>query len=382
MLNEKKSFRRFLLIYISSSLLLLSVGTFLYYKMSYQLIITNGTTQIKKNIDTFIQKNKKSAFLFSGAIPEYDKTPIAIYVDKKLQIGSFTPKNIDLSKEYFIDNEQLYYLLKEHKMWGDILFLSYIDISKERKELLLSIILFSTLSTLFIVFISFVLGRAFLRPMKETIESLEDFIADATHEINTPLSNILINIELAQEIYPLCKRSEEFQKIESSAFRISKLFQDLTYVRLEHQKRVDIENIALKELIEERIEFFATFIKNKSLHLELSLKDKEIQASKEDIIRLIDNLLSNAIKYSPSGTTLEIKLHKTLEIINDGEIKNSSKVVEKFVRENKNEGGFGLGLYIVKKICKSYNYKFQITSQHGRVKSCVSFNNTKQLAAS
>ncbi len=374
MLNEKKSFRRFLLIYISSSLLLLSIGTFLYYKMSYQLIITNNTTKIKENIDTFIQKNKTSGFLFSGVTPKYDNIPLAIYINKELKIGSFEPKNIDLSKEFFIDNDRLYYLLKEHKMWGDILFLSYIDISKEHKELLLSIVIFSILSTLFIIFISFVLGRAFLRPMKETIESLEDFISDATHEINTPLSNILINIELAQEIYPLCKESEEFKKIESSAFRISKLFQDLTYVRLEHQKRIDIESVALKKLIEERVEFFATFIKNKSLHLKLNLKERELKASKEDIIRLIDNLLSNAIKYSPQGATLEIKLQNSLEIINEGAIKDSSQIVKKFVRENKSEGGFGLGLYIVKKICTSYNYKFTISSSNNRVTSCIFFS--------
>ena len=52
---------------------------------------------------------------------------------------------------------------------------------------------------------------------------------------------------------------------------------------------------------------------------------------------------------------------KSLSILysNIGEIKNPEKLTAKFYRENKSEGGFGLGLYIVSKICETYGFKFE-----------------------
>jgi two-component system OmpR family sensor kinase len=52
---------------------------------------------------------------------------------------------------------------------------------------------------------------------------------------------------------------------------------------------------------------------------------------------------------------------------NKGKIENFKNIKNKFVRENKNEGGFGIGLYIVNKICKDYGIKFQIFSENEEI---------------
>jgi len=88
---------------------------------------------------------------------------------------------------------------------------------------------------------------------------------------------------------------------------------------------------------------------------------------KEDLIRLFDNLLSNAIKYSKPNKTIHVKLNNYFEVTNEGDIKNIKNITKKFVRENKNEGGFGIGLYIVKKIAENYNFEFSIYSNDGKV---------------
>ncbi len=374
MLGEKKSFNRFLIVYIASSLFLLGVGVWFYYKMSYQMIIAHNVSHIKKELDTFIEVNQKNHFLRSGKSPQYLDAPVAIYIDGVFKFGSFTPKKIDLNKGEFVRGTKLYYILNEHKRWGEISFISFRDIGDAVKDLQINITLFSFFSTVFIIIIAFVLGKIFLRPMKDTIETLEEFIADTTHEINTPLSNILINIELAQELYPAYKESDEFQKIQSSAFRISKLFKDLTFVRFEHKKRTVLEMLPLEEIVEERLQFFSSFIKNKKLHLIQEIKPMEIEMDREDLVRIIDNLFSNAIKYSQEEGDLLVKLSfECLEVINSGEIKNTQQVLKKFVRDNKSEGGFGLGLYIVQKICDSYGYKFSISSFENKVSSKVCF---------
>jgi two-component system OmpR family sensor kinase len=75
-------------------------------------------------------------------------------------------------------------------------------------------------------------------------------------------------------------------------------------------------------------------------------------------------LISNAKKYS--NKFIEIKLNREfLSIRNDGKIENIKNIADKYVRENKNEGGFGIGLYIVNKICKNYGFDFNIKNNNG-----------------
>ena len=374
MLVEKKPFRRFLSVYIVSSLFLLAVGTWLYYQMSYQLILKSSITQMKKEIDIFIKTNQQNRFLHTGSMPDYLGLPIAIYKDKQYVSGTFKLKKNELDKEYFRDKDRFYYIHKEHKKWGQIYFATYCDVGKDIDTLIFNILIFFTLSTFFIVGVAYVLGKIFLKPMKDAIESLEDFITDATHEINTPISNILINIELAEELYPSFKESEEFKKIKNSAFRVSKIFKNLSFVKLEPQGEKELENLQVDNLLSERLDFFQTLIENKNLTIKKEIKSFTVSMNKEDLIRLIDNLLSNAIKYTPKSGIVRLELtSKYLQVTNDGEIQNEKRVLKKFVRDNKNEGGFGLGLYIVQKICDTYSFEFKFTSFGKKVYSKVLF---------
>ena len=373
MLGEKKSFQRFLSVYIISSLFLLGAGSYVYYKMSYQLILNTKITQMKKEIDIFIMSNKKSRFLKINTEPEYLDIPMAIYINQKYKLGNFQLQDIDLKKEVIKKESKLYYIHKEHKKWADIYFITYTSIKDDVQNLIQNLILFFLFSTLFIIAIASVLGKIFLKPMKDTLVSLENFIMDATHEINTPISNILINIELSKELYPNCGNTDEFKKIENSAFRISKIFKDLSFLRLEHQATKKVEELHINQLLNERIDFFMSFIEAKKLDLSQDIHPLKLSIDKEDAIRLIDNLLSNAIKYSPEDSTIQIILNRYFEVINEGEISDKEKVLEKFVRDNTNEGGFGLGLYIVQKICKNYNYKFTLSSSNAKVSSKIDF---------
>lgn len=361
MLVEKKSLRRFLLVYIFSTLLLLGIGAFFYYKVSYQSLLDIHINIMKQSIDTFMFINQKKRFLRTGATPDYqDNIPIATYVNSKFYVGNFEPKNIHLEKEYYMQESKLYYINKEFKRFGEIHFVTYSDISKSIVKLQKSILLFLLLSTIFILLVAVVLGKIFIHPMKETIVSLENFIADATHEINTPISTILINVEMTKELYPELSNTEEYQKIKTSAERLSKIFKDLSFARLNHKQQQKLENLKLDELLRERITFFKTHIDNKYLTISTEIDQKNILVDKEDMIRIIDNLISNAIKYSPPNEHIFISLKECLKIQNKGQIKNKKNILKKYQRENISEGGFGLGLHIIEKICKRYGFVFTI----------------------
>ncbi len=372
MLAEKKSLRRFLAIYISSTILLLGSGIYFYYKVSLNAIVEKNILQVNKNIEIFIGNNIKKRAFRTGVTPEYGDKQFSIYKDRDYFKGNFFIKDLNFESEHFLRDGKLYVLKKDKKRWGELSVLSYVDISKQIEELKHRILIFSLVAISFIIFISFLLGNLFLKPMKDTIKSLENFIADATHEINTPISSIKINIELLKELYPEFKKIEELEKIESASFRISKVFRDLSYLKLNHKQKRELEKINLKEFIENRLRFFQTFIKNKNIQIQGELQSVTIRIDREDLTRLIDNLLSNAIKFSKPNTKIEITLNKEyFEVINDGEIKDTSTIADKFKRENSDEGGFGLGLYIVKKICSSYGFKLEIVSKNKKVYSKI-----------
>ena len=374
MYSEKKSLKRFLIVYILSTLFLLLIGSFFYYKTTKQSMIELHISQMKSNIEKFIKLNIKSKFLQAGKKPIFLDFPISIFINKKYIVGNFKSIDIDFSKRYIIKYDNLYSIHKEHKPWGNTYIVTYMNISQDIINLKKEVFIFLLISIIFIIFVSFLLGNIFLKPMKDSIKMLEDFISDTTHEINTPISNILINIEFIDELYPNCKDVEELHKIKNSAFRVSKIFKDLSYVKLNHKQKKYITTIDVDKILLERLEFFHTFIINKNLTIKTNIVPTKIDIDKEDLIRLIDNLISNSIKYTQIGGEINIKLDKYFTITNDGNINDVSKVKLKFQREAKDEGGFGLGLYIVQKIVDLYNFKFELYTNANKVVAKIYFS--------
>ncbi|MBR2157462.1 MAG: sensor histidine kinase, partial [Campylobacter sp.] len=87
------------------------------------------------------------------------------------------------------------------------------------------------------------------------------------------------------------------------------------------------------------------------------LQDSVIVANLYEITQMIDNLLSNAVKYSNFGGLIEINLSQgKFEITNSGEgidARLKEKIFERYARFNKDQGGFGIGLSLVKEVCKN-----------------------------
>ncbi len=86
--------------------------------------------------------------------------------------------------------------------------------------------------------------------------------------------------------------------------------------------------------------------------------------------RVIDNLISNAIKYNKRGGTIGISLNQGMLAIWDTGIGiQESKIpliFDRFSRFNKSEGGFGVGLSIVKKVIDEYNMRIEVESTTGK----------------
>jgi len=250
---------------------------------------------------------------------------------------------------------------------SDHLGVSYIvlkenELSHAFTQLRIRIISYLILSFLLMGIVGYFLGRLFLRPVREQIESLDRFISDTTHELNTPISAILMTIQSLKGVEP-----KKITRLEASAKRLSTMYSTLTY-RLEGNETVS-EELCFAGIVELRVEYVKELIDSKRLSIDLDLEPTKIFMPKESAHRLIDNLLSNAIKYSDVGDSITISLKNNVFKIEDTGIgideKVQADIFKRYQRANEERGGFGIGLNIVLAICKQYKIKLGLESKKG-----------------
>ncbi|HSR73554.1 MAG TPA: HAMP domain-containing sensor histidine kinase [Sulfurovum sp.] len=374
---ERKSLFSFVAVYLISVFILLAIIGYLFFEnnrasvenamkfeMMYQarmlsssIVMRAMQNDTKGVMDTasrndFLKKLKLCRF----HVGYYDEDEKAIYTE----IDDFKAAE----KNFFIQNGSAYTVIedKSNHLGVHYIVLKENELSKTVQSLRIKIIGYLVLSFILMGIVGYFLGRLFLRPVREQIESLDNFIADTTHELNTPISAILMTIQSLKGVEP-----KKLKRLEASAKRLSVMYSSLTY-RLEG-KIESSEVLHFASIIEERVEYVKELINSKHLHLTLDLEPTQVFMTKTSAYRLIDNLLSNAIKYSDVGDSIFIALKESVLKVRDTGIGIDKKVQDdifkRYHRENDERGGFGIGLSIVLSICKEYNIKLDLESEKG-----------------
>ena len=239
----------------------------------------------------------------------------------------------------------------------------------------LNLLRISTALNLFIILailmiIAFYLSKTALAPLHAKITALNRFIKDSTHEINTPLSVILMSIETADKKSVSQRNLKRINNIETAAKTLSHIYEDLTYLSFGASRAAPKEELNFKEVLSERLEFFAPFFAKRALDLRINLKDALINANTYELKRAVDNLLSNAVKYTNSGGYVTVSLSKDeLKISNSGEglsKEQQDKIFERYTRFNEGQGGFGIGLNLVKRACENNAIVVTCESEPGK----------------
>lgn len=307
--------------------------------------------------DTLIYPGSKT---FDSAIYDLDKSYI---------FGTFENRPGLEHTDHYSDEKRLYHMTKiEPYYLGAAYLLTSKEIDKSPITALQEKIMWFMLAAgLFFTALGYFLGRLFTAPMRDSMEKMNHFIQDATHELNTPISTILTNIEMI-ETYGKHEKSEELQRIEIASKTLSRIYEDLTYLNLNNDYYREVESVNITKLIEERMVYFSTMLQSRGITTRLELvPEKILKIDRNDGVRLIDNLLSNAIKYNKKNGTLTVKLtEESLRIIDTGigiAQKDLKDISKRFKRANKSEGGFGIGLDIVNQVVNSYGFVLHITSE-------------------
>ena len=286
----------------------------------------------------------------------YDEEGDAIYTEIE-EVEKF-------GKSFYILHDHCYAIIEDP---GSHLGVHYIVLKENElvetfRQLRMKIISYLLFSFLLMGVVGYFLGRLFLRPVREQIESLDQFISDTTHELNTPISAILMTIQSLKGV-----DEKKMKRLEASAKRLNVMYSSLTY-RLEgKEEKVELFNIAA--IIAERIGYMKELMESKQLEVQLSLVPTEVKMSRASAERLVDNLLSNAVKYSDVGDSITVTLmNRVLKVTDTGigiEKSQQEDIFKRYKRANSERGGFGIGLDIVLSICRQYGIKLDLESQKG-----------------
>jgi two-component system, OmpR family, sensor kinase len=224
------------------------------------------------------------------------------------------------------------------------------------------------LAFIFMMILGYFILRLFLKPMRDALHLLDRFIKDTTHELNTPVTAIITNIEMIDKSSLDERLLKKINRIEIGAKTISNIYEDLTFVTLNNQIISNNEEINLSNVLKQRVEYFNSIATMKKINFDLNIKDDVfIVCDMKKITKLIDNILSNAIKYNKIAGFIKVNLDDNILSIEDSgkgiEKENLKTLFERYSRFDKSVGGFGIGLNIVSLIAKEYNLKIDIKSQ-------------------
>ena len=364
--SEKKSFFSFLGLYLGSSFILMLIALFFYYQNEKTLYLD----LVKSNMQNIVSKVSNEIIISHMLDVEFNRDiylnnqnyKISFYdKDKNLLFGNLDEK-LNFEQNFYNDEEKLIIVDSSTVGHLGIWYIALKDNSLKEKisNLKLNIFLIFLIFYTIIAIVSWSLAKLFLKPIKNERERLNNFIKDTTHELNTPISAIIMSCEDDN----LTKK--QLDRIKFSAKRVSEIYKDLTYIFLGNIEKKSLDKIDLSKVIKEEIINFEPMIARKRLKININIEEFFYEINKDDFIRLFNNLFSNAIKYNKTDGNIDIILQNSELIIKDSGIGISKDKIKdifnRYYRATNQSGGFGLGLNIVNMICKTYNIKIDVQS--------------------
>lgn len=219
-----------------------------------------------------------------------------------------------------------------------------------------------------------------IRPVEESYNKQKQFVADASHELKTPLTTINTNVDvlLSHEESTIGEEKKWLEYIKTETERMTKLTNDLLYLaRLDHDdNNILFSKVSISEAVENIILLMEAVVFENNINLKYNITPNiYIKASAEQLKQLVMILLDNAVKYTPKQGRIDITLVREssdaiLTVGNSGEgiSEDAQKqIFERFYREDKSRaresGGYGLGLSIAKAIVTSFKGNIKVDSK-------------------
>ena len=371
--DEKQALISFIIIYTFSSLLLMSLIALLYYNKEVdrsKRLCKKDLQESLMDVELTLLKSEMDGKKFSFCPLDYF-LQIGLYDSNKTKIASnLAFDDIEFDKKMSIKKKRIQQVKKLEPPIQNVTYIVAEDTSMPQSIKNLKYLIYLTIfiSSIFIAFIGYLLSRLLLKPVNEKIKQIDRFIKDSAHEINTPVTALLMSVSALKK--KGLKEEKLLKHISISSKQISNIYNTLSDVAFSDIKdREKVVKFDLKKEVQKSIAFYQEIAEAKNIKIVDDLKSLYVKMDKESANKLINNLLSNAIKYSYNGKTVKVKLSKNRLSIEDEGIgiseENQQEILKRYKRGTDLIGGFGIGLDIVNSICKKYDIKLTINSKEG-----------------
>ncbi len=392
-------FQRIFLSLSIISVVLINITLFL----SYYLTEKNYINTVKKNI--LIQIDTIKTFL---VVNNNIFNPLPINnLQKTNNLWLFfdiRKSNILLSTQFIRTNKTIFFQTSYN--WYNIIIWKKLDeLNYIKHNYIKSALLISFVSILFVLLISYIISKWLLKPINDIIKNLQsyklwenmiikndysgkdlwiliekinnfiqkinyayskqrNFLQDISHEIKTPLMQILSTIELMEDDFG--NNNKDFQMIKERINYISDLINKILFIEKLDWKLIN-EEINLNKYIKEFISYYNWLLNEKWIKLKIVEKaNLYINANKYYLDRLFWNIISNSIKYNKKNWEIIIIIDKKSITIKDTWIwidkEDINKIFNRFYKW-KYSNWTWLWLAIAKKIIEILNFKIEINSE-------------------
>ena len=321
--------------------------------------ITPETPFSTRHFTVFFDKNGEVAETFTESIYAIDEATAIAYAEKVMEDG----------------DERGWISSYRYKIFSTDLGMGvvFVDGSMSRSSLMQSMTIAGFVllgcAALELILI-FLLSKKAVKPIAESYEKQKQFVTDANHELKTPLTLIMTNVEIAElEL----GKNEWLDDIRAEGHRMTELVNQLVALSRmdEDGHKMNVTEVSIGELVADTVSEFEPLAKERGKALTASV-DKEASYLGDEALlhRLVGILMDNAIKYCDQGGEISVTLRRGRRVVLTventyaavGEIE-LNRLFDRFYRADKARkftGGYGVGLSMAKAIVE--NHKGEITA--------------------
>lgn len=393
--------------FLMLNLVIITIMMLITFITIYLITYNNVRRDIDLELHKISEIDKRPKDPFKGPQPNLDNAQppmdrslsFTLNTDKEGNIiSSFSIFNLDkefyenAKKEVFSKVKDKGNLKLDGTHWAFIKLSSmngykivFLDTTKQQ-WFLLSLI-YTFLAVAFVMFIGIFFISSFfanksITPIKEAFDKQKQFVADASHELKTPLAVINTNIDLllSNGQDTINNQSKWLYYIKSEVQRMTKLTKDLLYLTQVDYSEVKMifSDFNFSEVVESVILTMEAIIFENNISLDYSIEPNLLfHGNSEELRQVIMILIDNALKYTnPKGNvsvtlkTCNSNIHLTVTNSGEGILPEYiDRIFDRFYRVDKsrsrNSGGYGLGLPIAKAIVEQHGGKISVQSLVG-----------------
>ena len=252
---------------------------------------------------------------------------------------------------------------------------STIFTSLGRSIIISSLLFIGSMAIIFVI--SLLLSGLAVKPVKKAWEQQKQFVADASHELKTPLTVILANNNIMMSHKDSTVREEQqwLESTQEEAGHMKNLIDQMLFLAKSDAgtARVQFSEVDFSEIVEAAALNFEPVAFEKEIMIDADIEpDVIVNGNSTELNQLVHILTDNAVKYADRETTITVRLKKKNDRV-EFSVNNFGNVISKedmehlfdrFYRAEKSRTtkGYGLGLSIAQRIVESMNGKLSVES--------------------